>query len=87
MSQPPITDRIKHFLVEHFPSARKHPLAEDDHLLANGIVDSLGILDLVGYLEREFGIAITDDDLVPEHFESLRRMTKFVQDRLSVGSH
>jgi acyl carrier protein len=73
--------------VEHFPSARKQPLGDDDHLLANGIVDSLGILDLVAYLEREFGITITDDDLVPEHFESLGRMTRFVQDRLSVGSH
>jgi len=87
MSQPPITDRIKQFLVEHFPSARKHPLADDEHLLANGIVDSLGILDLVGYLEREFGITITDEDLVPEHFESLRRITKFVHDRMGVGSH
>jgi acyl carrier protein len=82
-----ITDRIRQFLVEHFPSARKQPLGDDDHLLANGIVDSLGILDLVAYLEREFGITITDDDLVPEHFESLGRMTRFVQDRLSVGSH
>ncbi|HSL47814.1 MAG TPA: acyl carrier protein [Candidatus Deferrimicrobiaceae bacterium] len=87
MSQPPITDRIKQFLVEHFPSARKHPLADDEHLLANGIVDSLGILDLVAYLEREFAITITDEDLVPEHFESLSRMAKFVQDRMSVSSH
>jgi acyl carrier protein len=83
----PITERIRQFLVEHFPSARKQALGDDDHLLANGVVDSLGILDLVAYLEREFGITITDDDLVPEHFESLGRMSRFVQDRLSVGSH
>lgn len=83
----PITEQIRQFLVEHFPSARNRTLGEDEHLLANGIVDSLGILDLVGYLEREFGITITDDDLVPEHFESLSRMSRFVQDRLGVGSH
>jgi acyl carrier protein len=86
MTLHPITVRIREFLIEHFPSARKHPLTEDDHLLANGIVDSLGVLDLVAYLEREFNIAVGDDDLVPEHFESLRRLTAFVQDRMSVGS-
>ena len=87
MTLAPITEKIRGYLLEHFPTARTHPLAEDEHLLANGIVDSLGVLDLVAYLEREFGITIGDDDLVPEHFESLRRLTAFVQDRISVGSH
>ncbi len=87
MSDRSVTTRIKGFLVEHFPSARKHPLGDDDHLLANGILDSLGVLDLVGYLEQEFGITVADDDLVPEHFETLRRLTSFVQERQGVGSH
>lgn len=81
-----VTDRIRAFLVEHFPSARTHPLGEGDHLLANGILDSLGVLDLVGYLEREFGITVADEDLVPEHFETLGRLTAFVEGRQSVES-
>lgn len=86
MSSQPITARIRAYLIEHFPSARDHALGDDDHLLANGILDSLGVLDLVGYLEREFGIAVSDDDLLPEHFETLRRLTAFVEDKQSVGS-
>ncbi|HEY7652064.1 MAG TPA: acyl carrier protein [Methylomirabilota bacterium] len=86
MSAQSISMRIRAFLIEHFPSARGHALGEDDHLLANGILDSLGVLDLVGYLEREFGITVSDDDLLPEHFETLRRLTAFVEDRQSVGS-
>jgi acyl carrier protein len=86
MSSQPITARIKAYLIEHFPSARDHALGEDDHLLANGILDSLGVLDLVGYLEQEFGIAVSDDDLLPEHFETLRRLTAFVEDKQAVGS-
>lgn len=81
-----VTDSIRRFLVEHFPAARKHPLGEDDHLLANGILDSLGVLDLVSYLEREFAISVSDDDLVPEHFESLRRLAMFVEDRQTGAS-
>jgi acyl carrier protein len=86
MSSQPITARIKAYLIEHFPSARDHALGDDDHLLANGILDSLGVLDLVGYLEQEFGIAVSDDDLLPEHFETLRRLTAFVEDKQAVGS-
>jgi acyl carrier protein len=86
MNIHPVTARIRGFLTEHFPSARQHVLGEDDHLLANGILDSLGVLDLVGYLEQEFGISISDDDLLPEHFETLRRLTAFVEEKQSVGS-
>jgi len=86
MSDRSVTARIKGFLVEHFPSARNHALGDDEHLLANGILDSLGVLDLVGYLEQEFGIRVADEDLVPEHFETLRRLTSFVEDRQGVGS-
>jgi acyl carrier protein len=70
--------RIRRYLIEHFPSARRNPIGDDDHLLANGILDSLGILDLVAYLEAEFAITVSDDDLVPENFETLRRLEDFV---------
>ncbi len=84
MSVQPLGARIRQYLIEHFPSARNHPVGEDDQLLANGILDSLGVLDLVGYLEQEFGIAVSDEDLVPEHFETLRHLTAFVRGKQSV---
>jgi acyl carrier protein len=86
MSSQPITARIREYLMEHFPSVRDQAPGDDDHLLANGILDSLGVLDLVGYLEKEFGIVVSDDDLLPEHFETLRRLTAFVEDKQGVGS-
>jgi len=82
----PTTALIRAYLVEHFPSARNHALGEDDHLLANGIIDSLGVLDLVGYLEGQFGITVLDDDLLPENFETRRRLAAFVEERQGVGS-
>jgi acyl carrier protein len=86
MSESAVTTRIRDFLKDTFPSARNHVLLDDDHLLANGILDSLGVLDVVAFLEREFAITVTDEDLVPEHFETLRRLTAFVQDKQTVGS-
>jgi acyl carrier protein len=73
--------KIKAFIAGHFPAARGRALAEEDKLLENGILDSLGVLDLVAYLEREFGITVRDDDLVPERFETLRSLSEFVEAR------
>lgn len=85
MTADSVTERIRAFLVERFPSARIRPLHDDDQLLANGVLDSLGVLDVVAYLEQEFAITIADDDLLPENFESLRRLAAFVAERQTVG--
>jgi acyl carrier protein len=81
MHADPIMTRIKAFIAERFPAARHKALTADERLLENGILDSLGILDLVAYLEAEFQITVADDDLVPEHFETLDRLRAFVMSR------
>ncbi len=86
MTADSVASRIRTFLVERFPSARARPIGDDDQLLANGILDSLGVLDVVAFLEQEFAITIVDDDLLPENFETLRRLTSFVAERQAVGS-
>lgn len=73
------SEKIKAFIFEHFPSARGRSLRNDDRLLENGLLDSLGVLDLVAYLEREFQMVVSDDELLPEHFESIDRLTVFVE--------
>jgi acyl carrier protein len=87
MAKDSVTDRIRAFLADHFPAARSRRLDDEDRLLANGILDSLGVLDLVAFLEKEFEITVSDDDLVPDHFETLGRLGAFVQTkRRTTGS-
>ena len=75
----PLADRIRRFLLDRFPAARQHGLAADALLLENGLLDSLGVLDLVAFLEAEFGITVADDDLVPENFHTLGHIVAFVE--------
>jgi len=77
------TVRIRTFILEHFPTARARQWRSDESLLENGVLDSLGILDLVAYLEREFQVSISDEDLLPEHFDTLDRLTAFVERKRS----
>ncbi len=85
MSEQSVTARIRGFLLARFPLARIRGLSEEERLLENGILDSLGVLDLVAYLENEFAIAIQDEDLLPEHFATLRCVTAFVEHKQNGG--
>ena len=56
-------------------------VAPGDDLLAKGLVDSHGVMELVGFLEDRYGISLRDEDLVPENFQSLARIEGFVARR------
>lgn len=75
------SNRIRDFVFEKFPIARKRQLKDSDELLESGIVDSLGILDVVAFLESEFGLTVSDEDLLPENFRSIERIAQFAQER------
>jgi acyl carrier protein len=77
-----ITTKIGEFIKNRFPPARK--LSDEDRLLGNGILDSLAILDVVAFIEKEFSIMISDDELLPENFNSISSMAAFVQSKLEV---
>lgn len=81
-----IEQRIHSFLLEKFPLARKAGIDRDTALLEKGILDSLGILDIVSFLESEFSITIGDEELVPENFQSLGSLSSFVQNKQGKGA-
>ena len=79
-----INTQIKNFITGHFPLARN--VRDDDRLLSNGILDSMGILEVVAFIEEEFHITVSDEELLPENFESLSELTTFVQSKLTLAS-
>ena len=78
-STQPISDSIRNFVISHFPLARKRGVTDSDLLLETGVLDSLGILDVVQFIETEFGLHIEDDELLPENFQSIQNLSEFVQ--------
>jgi acyl carrier protein len=53
-------------------------LAHDEDLLAADLIDSLGITELVTFLENRFGIKVGDEDLQPDNFRSVDAIVAFV---------
>jgi acyl carrier protein len=81
MSMNSVSDTVRQFILKQFPQARSRSLSNDEHLLENGIVDSLGVIDIVTFIESEFHLTVEDEDLVPEHFQSIERIAAYVENR------
>ncbi len=69
---------VRSFVLEKFPAAKNRAFNDDLPLLESGIIDSLGVLDVVGFLEQTFQIRIEDDELTPDNFANVRCMVAFV---------
>jgi acyl carrier protein len=71
---------IEQFILSELTQGRG--ITEIDHsenLLSKGIVDSHGVMELVGFLEERYGISVADEDLSPENFESVSSIEGFVE--------
>jgi acyl carrier protein len=58
-------------------------LADTDPLIESGIIDSFGIMSLISFIEKEFGIRISNNELVPENFENIAKIANLVENKLS----
>ena len=73
---------IRAFIVERLaPATGRTQLADDEDLIDTGVVDSLGIFQLVAFLEERFGIAIADTDITPDNFATIERIEQLVAGR------
>jgi acyl carrier protein len=80
-----IRTEIREFVVENFLFGEDGELEDDASLIAKGIVDSTGMLELISYLETHFGIEIRDEDLLPDNMDSIDRLSNFVLRKTGSG--
>ena len=57
---------------------------DDVSLLDEGIVDSMGVLELVLYLEETFGISVEDQDVTPDNFDSINKIVGYLHRKMEV---
>jgi len=74
-------DTIKRFVIEEFlPDVRADELSVDQDLLESGVLDSLGLLKLIAWVEERFELSVHDTDLDPDNFYSVAAIDSFIQD-------
>lgn len=74
-------DKIREFLKSQQPADETAEFSDTDSLLEAGVIDSMTMVDLIAFLEQEYGITIDEDDMVPENFDSLAAITAYVESK------
>jgi len=76
-------EKIKVYVLREFiPDAQTEHLADDLDLVATGIIDSLGVLKLVSFIEMENGISIDPEDLDPDKLNTIDRMYQLINSKI-----
>jgi acyl carrier protein len=70
--------RVRTFVIENFYISNPAEITDETLLVSNGYIDSTGMLEVISFLETEFGIQISDQETTPENLESVKRIADFV---------
>jgi len=77
-----LEQRIRSYIVENFLLGDEGELSSSESLFESGVLDSTGVLELVGFLEEQFKIEVANKDLVPENLDSITNIATFVDRKL-----
>lgn len=74
--------QIRNFIINELVQDARHAnLGDSDPLIESGIMDSLGMMKLIGFLEDNLSIEINDDELIPENFSSIETIGNLVAEK------
>ena len=74
-----VIESVRRFMSADLRVGNAGALGPDVPLVQKGVIDSIELMQIVGFLETEFGIAVEDTDIVPGNFRSLATMAAFVE--------
>ena len=78
-------EEIREFIINNYLFSQSDAaIKDDDSFLEAGIIDSTGVLELVGFLEETYHIKIQDEDLTPSNLDSINNIVRFVESKLLV---
>lgn len=74
-----VEERVRAFIADNFVLASSDGgLGGDDSLMDLGVMDSTGVLEMVAFLEQDFGLDIQDTELLPENLDTINAIVRFV---------
>ncbi len=83
MEPDQIARDVREFITLNFPLSAGGELANGDSLLETGVIDSVGVLELIEHLEATYELKIPDEDVLPENLDSVGAIAGYVSARLA----
>jgi acyl carrier protein len=76
-----VQQEIHNYIVDKILFDNGEKIDEDLSFQESGILDSTGFLELITFVEEKFGVEVSDRELIPENFDTLRKISGFVQSK------
>ena len=73
---------IKDTLYGYFKSRTDKPISDEDNLFNAGLLDSMGVLELVYHLESNLRIEVDPDEISESNFKSIHAITTLAEGKL-----
>jgi acyl carrier protein len=77
-----IENRIRQFILTNLYYAEDSFIGDEDSFLETGVIDSMGVMELVAFIQSEFAIEVAQQEIVVENFDSIRKLASFVRRKL-----
>jgi len=75
-----VEQKIRDYILDNYLfTDDQSALANEDSFLDKGIIDSTGIMEVIFFLEEEFGIQVDDEEMVPENLDSVKNIVTYVE--------
>lgn len=74
---------LREFIVDNFLFGDDEGFSDGTSFLQTGLIDSVGIMELIAFLENHYQIRIEDHELIPDHLDSIERIAAFIQKKKS----
>lgn len=78
-----VLTKLETCILDNFPWADQQEFDWQDNLFDKGILDSLGFLTIIAFMEEQFDMKVKDEDVVPENFSSINSMADYVINSIS----
>lgn len=77
-----IKEKIKNFILETSYTSPEN-LNNETLIFEQGIMDSMGFISIIEFIEETFGVATTDNELIESNFESINAMADYINRKLN----
>jgi acyl carrier protein len=76
------SNKIREFIKKRFLGDAQAKLRDSDSLFEKGIIDSLGLLEAVAFIEKTFGVSISPSEVVIENFNSVEKIVQLIEKKI-----
>jgi len=73
--------KVIDFVKTNFLKGQEFELSDTSSFLDEGIIDSMGMIILVGFLEKTFNIKVQDEELMPENLDSVQAILSYLKSK------